>query len=126
MNFYCLAIPQFCENMNGGCDHFCHVENATVKCSCADGYTLLQGQFCHSDGTHSFIHLFIHEKNTKEYHLHTSSISCVVNNLFFPQILLNVVLFIKKRQSAISQTYLATPHTVQILQHSLTTQPQRQ
>ncbi|PWS22479.1 hypothetical protein DKP78_18170, partial [Enterococcus faecium] len=40
---------QFCENENGGCDHFCHVEDAKVVCSCADGYTLKEGKFCRSD-----------------------------------------------------------------------------
>ncbi|KAM9766831.1 coagulation factor X isoform 2-T2 [Menidia menidia] len=35
-----IAIPQLCENLNGGCDHFCSVLRDSVECSCADGYFL--------------------------------------------------------------------------------------
>ncbi|XP_061539585.1 coagulation factor X [Phycodurus eques] len=35
-----IAIPQLCENQNGGCDHFCKVEQGNLECSCADGYFL--------------------------------------------------------------------------------------
>ncbi|CAK6980425.1 uncharacterized protein LOC128354592 [Scomber scombrus] len=36
-----IAIPELCENLNGGCQHFCRVEQGNVRCSCADGYYLL-------------------------------------------------------------------------------------
>uniref|UniRef100_A0A8C6STJ3 Vitamin K-dependent protein C n=1 Tax=Neogobius melanostomus TaxID=47308 RepID=A0A8C6STJ3_9GOBI len=36
----CSVIPELCENQNGGCEHFCEAENGTVRCSCADGYSL--------------------------------------------------------------------------------------
>ncbi|KAM3585383.1 uncharacterized protein V6R79_016485 [Siganus canaliculatus] len=35
-----IAIPQLCENKNGGCEHFCNVVNGNVECSCATGYFL--------------------------------------------------------------------------------------
>ncbi|XP_077423124.1 coagulation factor X [Vanacampus margaritifer] len=35
-----IAIPQLCENQNGGCQHFCKVEQGNIECSCADGYFL--------------------------------------------------------------------------------------
>nr|XP_061802653.1 coagulation factor X-like [Nerophis lumbriciformis] len=35
-----IAIPQLCENQNGGCQHFCKVEQGNIECSCADGYYL--------------------------------------------------------------------------------------
>ncbi|KAL1022074.1 hypothetical protein UPYG_G00021880 [Umbra pygmaea] len=35
-----IAIPELCENKNGGCAHFCKVNKASVECSCADGYYL--------------------------------------------------------------------------------------
>ncbi|XP_063067968.1 uncharacterized protein LOC134459536 [Engraulis encrasicolus] len=44
-----FAIPQLCENKNGGCDHFCNVIDGTVQCSCAKGYELVNGKKCHSD-----------------------------------------------------------------------------
>ncbi|XP_048091191.1 coagulation factor X [Alosa alosa] len=45
-----FAIPQLCENNNGGCDHFCHVIDEKIGCSCAQGYELaLNGKNCHSD-----------------------------------------------------------------------------
>ncbi|KAL2087427.1 hypothetical protein ACEWY4_016255 [Coilia grayii] len=44
-----FAIPQLCENENGGCDHFCNVVDGRVKCSCAKGYNLINDKQCHSD-----------------------------------------------------------------------------
>ncbi|XP_052401692.1 coagulation factor X [Carassius gibelio] len=35
-----IAIPVLCESKNGGCDHFCSVEEKNVVCSCATGYEL--------------------------------------------------------------------------------------
>ncbi|XP_068506011.1 coagulation factor X [Syngnathus scovelli] len=35
-----IVIPQLCENQNGGCQHFCKVEQGNIECSCADGYVL--------------------------------------------------------------------------------------
>lgn len=35
-----IVIPELCETQNGGCQHFCEVERGSVRCSCADGYTL--------------------------------------------------------------------------------------
>ncbi|KAM9328519.1 coagulation factor X [Pholidichthys leucotaenia] len=44
-----LAIPQLCENENGGCDHFCNVVEGSVQCSCADGYFLSDDKSCNSN-----------------------------------------------------------------------------
>ncbi|XP_077582335.1 coagulation factor X [Stigmatopora nigra] len=35
-----IAIPQLCENENGGCQHYCKVYEGNIACSCADGYYL--------------------------------------------------------------------------------------
>ncbi|XP_067439929.1 coagulation factor X-like [Thunnus thynnus] len=35
-----IDIYKSCEILNGGCEHFCRVENRSVMCSCADGYYL--------------------------------------------------------------------------------------
>ncbi|XP_031414027.1 coagulation factor X isoform X2 [Clupea harengus] len=43
-----VAIPQLCENENGGCDHFCHVRDKKMECSCAKGYSLVTGKYCRS------------------------------------------------------------------------------
>ncbi|XP_030635439.1 coagulation factor X [Chanos chanos] len=45
-----IAIPELCENKNGGCDHFCKVEQNNVVCSCATGYQLWSdGKSCRSN-----------------------------------------------------------------------------
>uniref|UniRef100_A0A3B3HRX9 coagulation factor Xa n=2 Tax=Oryzias latipes TaxID=8090 RepID=A0A3B3HRX9_ORYLA len=47
-----IVIPQLCETKNGGCEHFCHVRNRAVQCSCADGYYLApNNKNCHSNNT---------------------------------------------------------------------------
>jgi len=52
-----LAIPELCENNNGGCEHFCHVVGGDVHCSCTDGYFLSADEkSCHSNGE---IHAYI-------------------------------------------------------------------
>ncbi|XP_016111748.1 coagulation factor X-like [Sinocyclocheilus grahami] len=44
-----IVIPALCESENGGCDHFCKVENNNVACSCAKGYELgNNGKSCQS------------------------------------------------------------------------------
>lgn len=44
-----IVIPELCENQNGGCHHFCEVERGSVRCLCADGYSLgPDQQSCHS------------------------------------------------------------------------------
>ncbi|KAJ8410513.1 hypothetical protein AAFF_G00194170 [Aldrovandia affinis] len=35
-----IVIPQLCMNKNGECQHFCHVREDRVHCSCADNYFL--------------------------------------------------------------------------------------
>ncbi|XP_039998540.1 uncharacterized protein LOC120798357 [Xiphias gladius] len=35
-----IVIPALCEAKNGGCEHFCSVDNGITMCSCADGYFL--------------------------------------------------------------------------------------
>lgn len=38
--FFFAAIPKLCENENGGCEHFCRVNQGNTECSCTDGYIL--------------------------------------------------------------------------------------
>uniref|UniRef100_A0A665TXB0 coagulation factor Xa n=1 Tax=Echeneis naucrates TaxID=173247 RepID=A0A665TXB0_ECHNA len=35
-----IDVPQLCETGNGGCHHFCKVDQGNIQCSCADGYFL--------------------------------------------------------------------------------------
>lgn len=45
------VILALCESENGGCDHFCRVEQNYVTCSCAKGYQLASnGKSCLSNG----------------------------------------------------------------------------
>uniref|UniRef100_A0A3P8ZAH8 coagulation factor Xa n=1 Tax=Esox lucius TaxID=8010 RepID=A0A3P8ZAH8_ESOLU len=59
-----IAIPELCENKNGGCAHFCKVKKASVECSCADGYYLdSDGKSCLSN--EDFKCGFVISKNTR-------------------------------------------------------------
>ncbi|XP_062383230.1 coagulation factor X [Sardina pilchardus] len=66
-----FAIPQMCENNNGGCDHFCHVIDENIGCSCAQGYTLaLNGKDCHSDDPFKCGVIHPKEKKTRTIFFH--------------------------------------------------------
>lgn len=55
------VIPELCENKNGGCEHFCHVVQGNIRCSCADGYFLASDdKSCNSNG----------ERDSKVYMVH--------------------------------------------------------
>ncbi|XP_071750343.1 coagulation factor X [Centroberyx gerrardi] len=48
-----IAIPELCENKNGGCEHFCKVSDGNVRCSCAGGYFLgSDDKSCRSNETY--------------------------------------------------------------------------
>ncbi|XP_053471268.1 coagulation factor X [Ictalurus furcatus] len=56
-----IAIPQLCEVKNGGCEHFCKVDQkkGTAVCSCAKGYNLAADRkACTSDAPFKCGHLF--------------------------------------------------------------------
>lgn len=40
IDVFFAVIPELCENENGGCEHFCTVNQRNTECSCADGYVL--------------------------------------------------------------------------------------
>lgn len=51
LRLHSAAIPELCENKNGGCEHFCNVVQGNVECSCADGYFLDSDyKSCQSNG----------------------------------------------------------------------------
>ncbi|CAL8288397.1 unnamed protein product [Lota lota] len=67
-----IAIPGLCENNNGGCDHFCHVVNGDVHCSCTDGYFLSADQkSCNSNETYRCGAVF--KKNTRSVFIYEPS-----------------------------------------------------
>ncbi|XP_016297190.1 coagulation factor X [Sinocyclocheilus anshuiensis] len=42
-----IVIPALCESENGGCDHFCRIQQNNIACSCAKGYQLASnGKSC--------------------------------------------------------------------------------
>ncbi|KAF5902620.1 coagulation factor X-like, partial [Clarias magur] len=66
-----IAIPQLCEDKNGGCDHFCKVDQkkGTALCSCAKGYNLAADKkTCTSDDPFKCGHVF--PKGTRSITIH--------------------------------------------------------
>ncbi|KAK3530416.1 hypothetical protein QTP86_024457, partial [Hemibagrus guttatus] len=56
-----IAIPQLCEVNNGGCEHYCKVDQkkGTTVCSCAKGYNLAEDRkSCYSDQPFKCGHVF--------------------------------------------------------------------
>ncbi|XP_076021922.1 coagulation factor X [Genypterus blacodes] len=81
------AKLELCENANGGCKHFCNVNNGNVQCSCADGYFLdSDDKSCYSNETfkcgaifsHNTRTIFRYERPTEE--VNTTSLNTTVLN----------------------------------------------
>ncbi|XP_076839304.1 coagulation factor X [Brachyhypopomus gauderio] len=64
-----IAIPQMCEDKNGGCEHFCNVERNMAVCSCVKGYSLAtDGKSCKSSDP--FKCGYVHPKPGRSIFIH--------------------------------------------------------
>lgn len=72
------AILELCESENGGCDHFCKVQEKNTACSCAKGYELADnGKSCHSSEPYKCG--AIHPQKTRSIVINMANISHTEN-----------------------------------------------